>query len=719
MKRPTIALCLISKDEAHNLPVLAESIKDCFDEVHLTDTGSTDNTVEIAKSYGWKIHNFKWVDDFSAARNYSFSHAKTDFVMWLDCDDSLGDRAAFIRWRNDAMAFADFWVAAYHYASDPTGKPVCSFVRERAFRVNRGFQWRYFVHEGVVPVSSTGLPVAHDYTNQWSVIHRRTVADLAVDRSRNLRLLELNSSRLDGRMKYYYGKELFENGKPMDGFYWLKESLKEPNMEPHDKMMAFQYAAMCAAHCQQFQNSIDICHEGLKLAPARAEFMVLIGDGLIKLGKMLEAAPWYEAARMCPITTGGNNVRADFLTEAHYTTYPSNMLSRIWANAGQTKKAHDIARDAFEKWGDPETKQVVDETARIMNSMARVKSTTEDIVFTCPGPGVYEWDMDISKTRGMGGSETACIEMAHALKRLTRRPVKIFNMRSFDRTIDGVEYISNAKLGDWFGQFEPHTHIAWRHNLKLTDAKTYVWGHDLVTPGSENHTQYEKMLCLTPFHKRFTQARTGIPDDKIIVTRNGLKPDLFSGEVVKKDPNKIVFPSSPDRGLDRAMRIIDRVIDKYPEMRLHVFYGFDNLYKYGLGKRADEMKAMIAQRPWVVFHGFTPQNELIKHYKEASVWLHPCDFIETSCITAMEMLCAGVYPVTRRLGGLQDTLADAEKAGMCTMLDHDCLTEMEYASYTDAFLDAYVNRKWEKVDVPIESHTWEKVASSWIDLMKL
>ena len=46
MNRPTLALCCILKDEIKNLPQLLSSVKDCFDEIHLTDTGSTDGSIE-------------------------------------------------------------------------------------------------------------------------------------------------------------------------------------------------------------------------------------------------------------------------------------------------------------------------------------------------------------------------------------------------------------------------------------------------------------------------------------------------------------------------------------------------------------------------------------------------------------------------------------------------------------------------------------------------
>ena len=96
MNRPSISLCIIVKNEEHNLPNLLKSVEGCFDEICITDTGSTDNTVKVAESFGCKVSHFKWVYDFSSARNFNFSQAKSDYIMWMDGDDFLETKEQFI-----------------------------------------------------------------------------------------------------------------------------------------------------------------------------------------------------------------------------------------------------------------------------------------------------------------------------------------------------------------------------------------------------------------------------------------------------------------------------------------------------------------------------------------------------------------------------------------------------------------------------------------------
>lgn len=85
----TISLCMIVKDEEDVIGRCLDCVKDIMDEIIIVDTGSTDRTKEIVSAYTSNIYDFEWIDDFSAARNYSFSKATKDYIMWLDADDVL------------------------------------------------------------------------------------------------------------------------------------------------------------------------------------------------------------------------------------------------------------------------------------------------------------------------------------------------------------------------------------------------------------------------------------------------------------------------------------------------------------------------------------------------------------------------------------------------------------------------------------------------------
>ena len=82
-----LSACLIVKNEETYIYNCLNSIKNFVDEIVLVDTGSTDNTVEIAKNFTDKIYHYEWNDDFSAARNFSISKANSDWIFIIDGDE--------------------------------------------------------------------------------------------------------------------------------------------------------------------------------------------------------------------------------------------------------------------------------------------------------------------------------------------------------------------------------------------------------------------------------------------------------------------------------------------------------------------------------------------------------------------------------------------------------------------------------------------------------
>src|SRR3989344_3837469 len=92
LKMQTISLCMIARNEELYLEQCLNSVKDLADEIIIVDTGSTDKTKEIAKKFGAKVFDFKWVDDFSAARNESLKHAAKDWILVLDADETLDEK---------------------------------------------------------------------------------------------------------------------------------------------------------------------------------------------------------------------------------------------------------------------------------------------------------------------------------------------------------------------------------------------------------------------------------------------------------------------------------------------------------------------------------------------------------------------------------------------------------------------------------------------------
>jgi glycosyltransferase involved in cell wall biosynthesis len=85
--RPKLSLAMIVKNEARCLERCLRSVRAVVNEIIIVDTGSTDGTIEIARKFDAKISHFDWINDFSAARNFSLDQAEGDWILVLDADE--------------------------------------------------------------------------------------------------------------------------------------------------------------------------------------------------------------------------------------------------------------------------------------------------------------------------------------------------------------------------------------------------------------------------------------------------------------------------------------------------------------------------------------------------------------------------------------------------------------------------------------------------------
>lgn len=214
----TLSVCMIVKDEEETLARCLNCVAPFADEIIIVDTGSTDDTVAIAKKYTDRVYFFEWRDDFAAARNYSFSKATCDLVMWLDADDVITEEnAAKI---TELKNRDDYDVAFLKYAASFDGdKPVFVYYRERIFRRQCGFKWEGEVHEVVAASGRIVYSPACVYHNK--VKRNQPMRNLGIYQ----RLIS-RGVKLGARQKFYYGRELFFNNMLTECVAVLSDFLK-------------------------------------------------------------------------------------------------------------------------------------------------------------------------------------------------------------------------------------------------------------------------------------------------------------------------------------------------------------------------------------------------------------------------------------------------------------------------------------------------------------
>ncbi|MBP8699891.1 MAG: glycosyltransferase [Syntrophorhabdaceae bacterium] len=187
-RRPTISVCMIVKNEEKDLPRLLSSIKGLADETIIVDTGSNDNTVDIAKSYGAKVYHFPWCNDFSAARNESLKYATKDYILWLDADDEIKHEEHH-KIRNDLKRYKG--AGLFLRLKNVYGDSGTDFLQLRIFPNHKGIIFEGRVHEQAIHcLEEKMIPT---YASEAQVLHHGydTNENVAEKSKRNRDILEI------------------------------------------------------------------------------------------------------------------------------------------------------------------------------------------------------------------------------------------------------------------------------------------------------------------------------------------------------------------------------------------------------------------------------------------------------------------------------------------------------------------------------------------------
>ena len=174
---------MIVKNEGR---ILADCLRDAArfaDEIVITDTGSADDTVNIAREFTDKVYDFAWNDDFAAARNASFEKATGDYCMWLDADDRIDD---------------DNCLKIKRWKEAPAGKLILAgydrpenggiFIYPRLIRRDSGFIWKGIIHEHLVYDGNRADLTPDDIvTADFVIRHCKSGAE---NYARNIRIME-------------------------------------------------------------------------------------------------------------------------------------------------------------------------------------------------------------------------------------------------------------------------------------------------------------------------------------------------------------------------------------------------------------------------------------------------------------------------------------------------------------------------------------------------
>jgi 2-polyprenyl-3-methyl-5-hydroxy-6-metoxy-1,4-benzoquinol methylase/glycosyltransferase involved in cell wall biosynthesis len=342
---------------------------------------------------------------------------------------------------------------------------------------------------------------------------------------------------------------------------------------------------------------------------------------------------------------------------------------------------------------------------------------------TILAPGTPEaWSPLTFRKDGLGGSETAVIKLSEAIAK-SGYQVSVFSRMSDEGYFNRVRYREQER---YMPDIRSDLFIAWRAPELIDDAPnaahSVLWMHDTdagdrLTP--DRAAKFENIVVLTNWHKEYMLEKYPfLESEKLIVIPNGVDLSLFGGSI-EKNQKKVIYSSSPDRGLDYILEHIwPSVIEQEPEAELHIYYGWNNLDRYiptfpQLQEFKNKVMDLLAKSKNVVQHGRISQSKLAKEMMSASIWLYPTYFTETYCITAIEAQLAGCWPITNDLAALAETVKSGDIIRNSDLSAPDTVNQ-----YIDYVVKALRSKSSESSVQLIKdrapAHSWDEVAYRWI-----
>jgi len=335
MPSQTISLCIITKNEEKYLEQCLNSVKELADEIIIVDTGSTDKTKSIAKRFGAEIFDFKWVDDFSAARNESLKHATKDWILVLDADEVIDEEGVkAIREFIEEKKYDAFSLIQKNYTNETS---VAGFVNEnhkngknnyagwygssivRLFRNKKGYEFEDAVHELVEPsieskkgrIAETNLAL-HHYGN----------ADPKIAAKKKQLYLELCKKKVNQNPNdsayYELGVLHKENNNLDNAIASFKKSIE---LNPKNRLALYELGVIYEQK-KYYDEAIKCYIESLRIKEDSESFQNL-GVCYLKKGKLEDA---YK-----------NLVKAMLLSQNKYSIY--NNLGAVLERSGNYESA--------------------------------------------------------------------------------------------------------------------------------------------------------------------------------------------------------------------------------------------------------------------------------------------------------------------------------------------------------------------------------------------
>lgn len=762
MKGEKIALAVICKASDEEAKILYrllahENLYKQVDKVFVTITGKNEACEKVAKEAGAEVSRFEWVNDFSAARNYNWSQVpkEYDWITWADCDDVIAGAGSIRNLIDGAGEEISGLYATYAYEFDEHGECVVKHDKLRFARNDGTYEWVGRLHEDLMPRREVTTMFAKGV--EW----RQFKTDEAVEESarRNLEICEqaMEDGDDDPRALWNLANAYVmvdRNDEAIDAFFdFIKGSGSE-----EEKFLSWHRVSYAYYRKGDLANSIEAAMECVRMRPWYPDGYLMLGTAFFSQEKYRHAKEVLLDGLRKPIPDHETLVR----NPRDYDFNPMMLLAKCYFQLGQPTEAADILEKLHGMF--PKNKEVKDkmdmmreverelamvdgyceevakagkrsEIRKIFDGIpeklrqhpklchlhnvhfVKEKSGGRDVSFFCYQTS-ENWSPDSLET-GIGGSEEAVIHLASQ-----------FEEKGWNPTVYNSIGTREKRFGrqSWkpFWAFNPRDRedavIAWRtpmafeHDVnapcRLVDLHDVLPEPEFTT---KRLSRISKICVKSNYHR---SLYPNVPDEKFEVIGHGVDSSQFGKG--RRDPLKLIYTSSYDRGLEHLLDMWPEVRKAVPKAELHVFYGwqtFDSMYEND-GKMQAWKKSMVRKmdQEGILEHGRVSHGRIAEEMSTAGIFAYPCHFEEIFCISAAKAQVAGAIPVVTDYASLSEVVRYGDKVR----------GDVKGTEIWDVYRDTLIGtlRKSGKIDrKPMmewasREFDWSKVADRWIELFE-
>lgn len=695
---------------AHQLQKCIESVSPHVDHIVIAYNGEGAFPLEVdfLREHRVSVRKFPWEKDFAKARNQSFDMAKEhdpDWIFWIDADDVLVDGQNLRPMISGLGESVTGVFLRYDYLVDERDEPLIQQWRERLMSTRTEWKWKWPIHE----VCHSRPGEHYSRKDDVRVAHQKTADEDSskATRARNRELLLKAASLFpdEPRFLYYIANESFAAAQGMEPSLERDELLsyaiehykefigKTPWND--DAYLANCNMAECFRTLGEYNRAMDVDLQSFKLYPTWPHAYIGLANSALKLGDP-ERAGWW--ADLCLSQCEAPETTQVF--EPRLLTFHPYLLRGIAKEHKQdftgaltdyriALKADFDNEIVLEKIAQLEevtkqveqSKQQYDDGGELWRQQRRLYygTTPEKSIAFLTTPLFEPWQPTLEASRGAGGAETCIMRLAPRFARDGWRVVVFGTPEMPGVEQDGVEYYP---VQDWDPNESFHTVVASRapdfFDARINAEVKLLWMHDVnVGPdwmSSEwgDRLRYiDRIICLTEWHARHQSNLYKIPLSKFSVVPNGFELGNFADwDANPSREPRFIYSSSPDRGLDVALRLWPGVKEIVPDAELHIYYGWaaiDRIIAAAGNERQSYLanfkmeiqmaaEAVGGEKAGIVWHDRVPQAQLAKAQMNARYWFYPTYFCETFCITALESQAAGMLPITSDLAALRETV---------------------------------------------------------------